>query len=62
MIDATIVSVPTQRNRRDENEAIKARKTPEGWEDEPAKNSQKDKSLIGNYVERFQLVIIFLIC
>ncbi len=43
MIDATIVSVPTQRNGRDENEAIKAGKTPEGWEDEPAKNSQKDK-------------------
>ncbi len=43
MIDATIVSVPTQRNTRNENKAIKAGKTPEGWENEPAKNSQKDK-------------------
>lgn len=43
MIDATIVSVSKQRNTRDENDAIKAGKTPEGWQDEPAKNSQKDK-------------------
>jgi len=32
IIDATIVSVPKQRNTKDENEAIKAGKTPEGWE------------------------------
>ena len=31
-----------QRNCREENEAIKAGKTPEGWE-KPAKNAQKDK-------------------
>ncbi|MCP4779764.1 MAG: transposase, partial [Hyphomicrobium sp.] len=43
MIDATVVSVSKQRNTRDENETIKAGKMPEGWEDEPAKNSQKDK-------------------
>src|SRR5262249_5030656 len=42
-IDATIVSVPKQRNTKEENEAIKAGKTPEGWEKQPAKNAQKDK-------------------
>ena len=43
IIDATIVSVPKQRNTKEENEAIKAGKTPEGWEKQPAKNAQKDK-------------------
>jgi transposase, IS5 family len=43
IIDATIVSVPKQRNTHEENEAIKAGQTPEGWEDKPAKNAQKDK-------------------
>jgi IS5 family transposase len=43
IIDATIVSVPKQRNTKEENEAIKAGKTPEGWEQQPAKNAQKDK-------------------
>lgn len=43
IIDATIVSVPQQRNTKKENEAIKAGKTPEGWEKQPAKNAQKDK-------------------
>jgi IS5 family transposase len=43
IIDATIVSVPKQRNTKEENEAIKAGKTPEGWEQRPAKNAQKDK-------------------
>src|SRR5262249_16198896 len=42
-IDATIVSVPKQRNTKEENEAIKADKTPEGWEQQPDKNAQKDK-------------------
>src|SRR5881227_654277 len=42
IIDATIVSVPKQRNTKEENEAIKAGKTPEGWEKQPAKNSHKD--------------------
>ncbi len=36
IIDATIVSVPKQRNTKEENEAIKAGKTPEGWEQQPA--------------------------
>lgn len=43
IVDATIVAVPRQRNSRDENDAIKAGKTPEGWEKKPAKNRQKDK-------------------
>ena len=43
IIDATIVSVPKQRNAKEENEAIKAGKTPEGWKLQPAKNAQKDK-------------------
>ena len=32
MIDATIVPVPKQRNSRDENEAVKAGRTPQAWE------------------------------
>ena len=43
IVDATIVSAPKQHNSRAENEAIKAGKTPGGWEEEPAKNAQKDK-------------------
>lgn len=42
MIDASIVPVPKQRNTRDENAAIKAGETPEGWDDKPAQRSQKD--------------------
>ena len=43
IVDATIVSAPMQRNSRSENDAIKAGKTPEGWQEKPAKNAQKDK-------------------
>ena len=43
IIDATIVSAPKQRNTREENETVKAGKTPEDWVKKPAKNSQKDK-------------------
>src|SRR3954468_9628659 len=43
MIDATIVPVPKQRNSRDENEEVKAGKTPKAWKQNPAKNRQKDK-------------------
>lgn len=42
MIDASIVPVPRQRNTRDENAAIKAGETPEGWDDNPATSRQKD--------------------
>ena len=43
IIDATIVSVPKQRNTKEENEALKAGQTPEEWEKQPAKNAQKNK-------------------
>jgi IS5 family transposase len=43
MVDATIVPVPKQRNSRQENEAVKAGKTPKEWQKKPAKNRQKDK-------------------
>lgn len=42
IIDASIVAVPKQRNSRDENARIKAGETPEGWEKQAAKRSQKD--------------------
>jgi IS5 family transposase len=41
--DASIVAVPKQRNTREETDTVKAGKTPEGWEDRPVKNRQKDK-------------------
>jgi hypothetical protein len=43
MVDATIVPVPKQRNSRDENDEVKAGKTPEAWEKNLAKNRQKHK-------------------
>jgi IS5 family transposase len=43
IVDATIVAAPKQHNTREENEAIKAGKTSEGWEEKPAKKAQKDK-------------------
>jgi len=42
IIDASIVSVPTQHNKRDENAKIKVGETPEGWVVKPAKFRQKD--------------------
>jgi len=41
--DASIIQAPKQRNTRDENNDVKAGKTPGGWEEKPAKNQQKDK-------------------
>ncbi len=43
IVDATIVPVPKQRDSRDENDDVKAGKTPEAWETNPANNRQKDK-------------------
>jgi len=40
--DATFVDVPKQRNKKEEDQAIKALETPEGWEEEPHKLAQKD--------------------
>ena len=42
IVDASIVPVPKQRNTREENEAIKAGKTPESWNAKPHKKRQKD--------------------
>ena len=42
MIDASIVPAPKQRNDREENASITAGETPEGWEEKPAKNREKD--------------------
>ncbi len=42
IIDASIVPVPKQRNSRDDNARIKDGETPEGWENQPSKLSQKD--------------------
>ena len=43
MVDATIVPVPKQRNSREDNETVKAGRTPEEWAKKPAKNRQKDR-------------------
>ncbi len=43
MIDTSIVSVPKQHNSREDNDTIKAGKTPAAWEEKHAKNRQKDK-------------------
>src|ERR1043165_1813737 len=43
MIDATIVPVPKQHNSRDENDAVKAGKTPAEWKGKPAILRQKDR-------------------
>ena len=43
IIDASIVAVPIQRNRRDDNEQIKRGETPDPWADKPAKRRQKDR-------------------
>src|SRR3979490_1748840 len=43
MVDATIVPVPKQHNSGDENEAVKAGRIPEAWDNKPAKLRQKDR-------------------
>lgn len=42
ILDATIVPVPKQRNKKEENEQIKNGETPEEWKHKPHKLSQKD--------------------
>lgn len=42
ILDASIVPVPRNHNKRDENKAIKNGEVPEGWADKPAMRSQKD--------------------
>src|SRR3954449_44931 len=43
IIDASIVPVPTQRNSRDENDQLRAGRTPAGWKQKPTKLRQKDR-------------------
>jgi len=42
IVDASIVPVPRPHNSREENEAIKAGKTPKGWNKKPRKKRHKD--------------------
>ncbi len=42
IIDASIVSVPRQRNTRDENKKIKKGEVPGEWKQNPSKGAQKD--------------------
>lgn len=42
IVDASFVEVPRQRNTREENAQIKNNQTPEAWENQPKKLSQKD--------------------
>jgi IS5 family transposase len=42
IVDATIIEVPVQRNRRSEIEQIKRGEVPPAWSDHPAKRCQKD--------------------
>ena len=42
IIDASIVSVPIQRNTREENESIKQGEVPEAWQGKPHKLRRKD--------------------
>jgi len=41
IIDASIVPVPRNYNKREENKAIKTGELPEGWADKPPMRSQK---------------------
>lgn len=42
LVDASIVQVPIQRNKDDENKSIKAGEVPEEWKENPNKLEQKD--------------------
>jgi hypothetical protein len=41
IIDATLDSLPMQRNTREENAEIKAGRLPEGWDEDPDQLRQK---------------------
>lgn len=42
IVDATLMSVPKQRNSKEENACIKEGKMPQEWQDKPHKLAQKD--------------------
>ena len=48
IIDSTIIPVPKQHNRLEENAAIKRGELPQGWEDNPARLRQKDQNASGS--------------
>jgi IS5 family transposase len=43
LIDASIVAAPKQRTTKQEKQAIKEGRVPEGWQEKPAKLRQKDR-------------------
>src|SRR6516225_1794959 len=43
IVDATIVNAAEQHSSRAANESMKPGNPPEGWDEKPAKNAQKDK-------------------
>ncbi len=43
IVDASIVSAPKQRNTDEKKDALKDRRVPEGWKDNPARLAQKDR-------------------
>ncbi len=43
IIDASLISVPKNRNTRDENKQIKEGKTPDRWDEQPNMKRQKDE-------------------
>jgi len=47
MIDASIVSVPKQHNSREDNDTIKAGKTPAAWEEKHKKTGRRIKTRAG---------------
>jgi hypothetical protein len=53
VVDASIVRAPVQRNRRDENEAIKAGEVPDDWKAKPCKRAQKDVDACGWRIANF---------
>ena len=42
VVDASFIEVPRQRNKKEENEKIKAGEGEELWNDQPKKKRQKD--------------------
>jgi transposase, IS5 family len=43
LVDAIIIAAPEQRNTRAEKQAIKDRRVPQDWQDQPAKLAPKDR-------------------
>ena len=50
IIDATLVPVPKQRNRREENKEIKANRLPDGWNESPKRLQQRELDSIRSQI------------